>query len=128
MKFNDFVKDGKVTPQDEFIGLLMASQAYFHSAHFETKSYARHKAYNVYFDEIPELIDAFGEQWLGFSGRSYVPAIPSQKELPTDTIEMLDKILADAKEIYSSLPPAIQSTMDDITGLCYKTKYLLSLQ
>ncbi|QPB08928.1 hypothetical protein CPT_Metamorpho_191 [Klebsiella phage Metamorpho] len=128
MKFNDFVKDGKPTPQDEFIGLLMASQAYFHSAHFETKSYARHKAYNVFFDEIPDLIDAFGEQWLGFSGKSYTPALPSQSELPKDTIEMLDLIVAKADGIYKSLPAALQSTMDDITGLCFKTKYLLSLQ
>ena len=128
MKFNDFVKDGKLTPQDEFIGLLMVSQAYFHSAHFDTKSYARHKEYEVFFNEIPDLIDAFGEQWLGFSGKSYTPALPSQKELPKDTIEMLDFILAKADGIYKSVPAALQSVLDDITGLCYKTKYLLSLQ
>lgn len=128
MKFNDFVTNGKVTPQDAFIGILMASQAYFHSAHFETKSYARHKAYNVYFDEIPDLIDAFGEQWLGFSGKGYTPSLPSQNELPKDTIAMLDLILSKADGIYKSLPTALQSTLDDITGLCYKTKYLLSLQ
>ncbi len=128
MKFNDFVKDGKPTPQDEFIGLLMASQAYFHSAHFDTKSYARHKAYEVFFDEIPDLIDAFGEQWLGYSGAAYKPALPDQSKLPTDTIDMLDSIVAKANLIYKSLPPALQSTIDDITGLCFKTKYLLSLQ
>ncbi|MFP9071978.1 DUF5856 family protein, partial [Enterococcus faecalis] len=35
----------------------MAAQAYFHSAHFETKSYARHKAYDFIFSELPDLID-----------------------------------------------------------------------
>ncbi|QLF81824.1 hypothetical protein F1_0111 [Escherichia phage vB_EcoM_F1] len=41
MKFSDFSQSGKPSKADEYLGLLMAAQAYFHSAHFETKSYAR---------------------------------------------------------------------------------------
>ncbi|AKU43757.1 starvation-inducible transcriptional regulator [Salmonella phage KM16] len=127
MKFEDFAK-GKASEADAYLGLLMASRSYFHSAHFETESYARHKAYNFIFDELPDLIDKFGEQWLGFSGKKYAPQIPEQKSLPTDTIKMIDLILAESDKIYSKVPRAIQSTLDDIVGTFYQLKYLLSLK
>lgn len=127
-KFEDFITTGKKLPEDEFIGLLMASASYFHSAHFETKSYARHKAYNFFFDTIPELTDKFGEQWLGWSGKKYTPSIPSQQDLPTDTIEMLDSITAKAESIYDKMPGAIRNTIDEINGIVFQTKYLLSLE
>ncbi|AIX12083.1 starvation-inducible transcriptional regulator [Citrobacter phage Moon] len=127
MKFEDFAK-GKASEADAYLGLLMASRSYFHSAHFETESYSRHKAYNFIFDELPDLIDKFGEQWLGFSGKKYAPQIPEQKSLPTDTIKMIDLILAESDKIYSKVPRAIQSTLDDIVGTFYQLKYLLSLK
>lgn len=128
MKFEDFTKSGKVHKADEYLGLLMASQAYFHSAHFETKNYARHKAYDFIFSALPEMIDKFGEQWLGYSGKKYTPAIPDVKQFPTDTIKMIDYILKQSKDIYGEMPPAIQSTLDDITGMFYQSKYLLSFE
>lgn len=127
MKFEDFATEGKTNPGNEYLGLLMASQAYFHSAHFETKSYARHKAYDFIFSSLPDLIDQFGEQWLGYSGKRYVASVPDMKSLPTDTIQMIDHILGQSDKIYKSCPPALQSTLDDITGMFYKSKYLLSL-
>ncbi|WPK18078.1 hypothetical protein [Escherichia phage BYEP02] len=33
MKFSDFSQSGKPSKADEYLGLLMAAQAYFHSAH-----------------------------------------------------------------------------------------------
>lgn len=128
MKFSDFTPKDKSTEADEYLGLLMASQAYFHSAHFETKSYARHKAYDFIFSELPGLIDKFGEQYLGFSGKKYSPAIPDAKSLPSDTIKMIDYILVQSEGIYEKMPPAIRSTLDDIVGMFYQGKYLLSLE
>ncbi|BBC78163.1 starvation-inducible transcriptional regulator [Escherichia phage EcS1] len=126
MKFNEFIKDGKVEPADSYISLLLASASYFHSAHFETKNYSRHKAYDKFFSEIPELTDKFGEQWLGFSGKKFVPA--PQPAFPTDTIKMLDMIVNESNTIHKTLPSAIQNTVDEIVGVCYQTKYLLSLE
>ncbi|QQG32203.1 hypothetical protein CkP1_0112 [Citrobacter phage CkP1] len=128
MKFEDFAKGDKSNEADAYLGLLMASRSYFHSAHFETNSYARHKAYNFIFDVLPDLIDKFGEQWLGFSGKKYAPQIPEQKSLPSDTIKMIDHILAQSDKIYPKLPSAIKSTMDEIVGAFYQLKYLLSLE
>ncbi|EOC8912396.1 DUF5856 family protein [Shigella sonnei] len=72
--------------------------------------------------------DKFGEQYLGYSGRKYTPSIPDASKLPTDTIRMIDHILDQSNSIYKEMPPAIQSTIDDITGMFYQSKYLLSLE
>ena len=127
MKFNEFVTSGKPNEADNYLGLLMASASYFHSAHFETKSYSRHKAYDNFFSNIPALTDSFGETWLGFSGKKYSPAIPTQKDLPLDTIKMLDHIISESERIYETMPGAIKNIIDEINALCYQTKYLLSL-
>jgi hypothetical protein len=128
MTFEDFAKGGKASEADSYLGLLMAARSYFHSAHFETKSYARHKAYNFIFDVLPDMIDKFGEQWLGFSGRKYAPKIPEQSTLPSDTIKMIDHILTESDKIYTKMPPAIRSTIDDIVGAFYQLRYLLTLE
>lgn len=129
MKFNEFIvgSNGKISPEEKFIGTLMTSSAYFHSAHFETKNFSRHKAYNEYFDQITDLTDKFGEIYLGLSLRPYTPALLSQDQLPKNTVEMLDRIISEANAIYGKQIPALQSVLDDITGLCYQVKYLLSL-
>lgn len=128
MKFNEFVKDGKPNEGDKFIGLLMASSSYFHSAHFETKNYSRHKAYDNYFSNISDLIDSFGEVWLGYSGKGYTPAIPAQKDLPSDTIQMLDHLVSESERIYDKMPGALKNILDEFSALCFQTKYLLSLE
>lgn len=69
MKFDDFVT-GRGSEVDSYIGWLLVSLAYFKSAHLETKSYARHKAYDFYFTEIQGPLDQFSEQWLGYSGET----------------------------------------------------------
>lgn len=126
MKFDDFVT-GRGSEVDSYIGWLLVSLAYFKSAHLETKSYSRHKAYDNFFSKIPALTDSFGETWLGFSGKKYSPAIPSQKDLPLDTIKMLDHIISESERIYETMPGAIKNIIDEINALCYQTKYLLSL-
>ena len=129
MKFDEFIADsgGKITPEEKFIGTLMTSSAYFHSAHFETKNFSRHKAYNEYFDQITGLTDKFGEIYLGLTLKPYKPALLSQDKLPKNTVEMLDRIIGESNSIYGKQIPALQSVLDDITGLCYQIKYLLSL-
>lgn len=127
MKFNDFVK-GPGTKIDEYIGWLLASSAYFKSAHLETKSYARHKAYDFYYDGIRDLTDTFSEQWLGFSGLKYTASLPDMNKMPKDTIQFIDATIKMTEEIYGGLPKALQSVSDDIMGLLFQTKYLLSLE
>ena len=127
MGFNDFI-DGKGNQADEYIGWLLVSTAYIKSAHLETKSYARHKAYDFFYDGILDLTDSFSEQWLGYSGKKYVASLPETKSLPKDTVEFLDIIIKKTDGMYKIAPKAIASILDDIAGLAYQTKYLLTLE
>ena len=113
---------------DSYIGWLLVSLAYFKSAHLETKSYARHKAYDFYFTEIQGPLDQFSEQWLGYSGKQYKAALPSASDLPKDTILFLDEMIKSSERVYKVVPKAIQSTLDDIVGVFFQTKYLLTLE
>ncbi|ADO19448.1 starvation-inducible transcriptional regulator [Escherichia phage vB_EcoM_RZ] len=127
MKFDDFVT-GRGSEVDSYIGWLLVSLAYFKSAHLETKSYARHKAYDFYFTEIQGPLDQFSEQWLGYSGKQYKAALPSASDLPKDTILFLDEMIKSSERVYKVVPKAIQSTLDDIVGVFFQTKYLLTLE
>lgn len=127
MKFDDFVT-GRGSEVDSYIGWLLVSLAYFKSAHLETKSYARHKAYDFYFTEIQGPLDQFSEQWLGYSGKQYKAALPSASDLPKDTILFLDEMIKSSERVYKVVPKAIQSTLDDIVGVFFQTKYLLALE
>lgn len=127
MKFDDFVT-GRGSEVDSYIGWLLVSLAYFKSAHLETKSYARHKAYDFYFTEIQGPLDQFSEQWLGYSGKQYKAALPSASDLPKDTILFLDEMIKSSERVYKVVPKAIQSALDDIVGVFFQTKYLLTLE
>lgn len=127
MDFSDFVA-GKSSPQDSYIGWLLMSAVYMKSAHLETKSYARHKAYDFYYDGISSLTDTFSEQWLGFSGRGYVASLPAVKEFPNDTLKFLDLIIKKTEGMYTKCPRALHTVLDDVQGLALQTKYLLSLE
>lgn len=127
MTFNDFVK-GPGNKIDEYIGWLLASSAYFKSAHLETKSYARHKAYDFYYNGIRDLTDTFSEQWLGFSGLKYSASLPDMNKMPKDTIQFIDVTITMTESFYGQMPKALQSVLDEIMGLLFQTKYLLSLE
>ncbi|BAQ22761.1 starvation-inducible transcriptional regulator [Edwardsiella phage PEi20] len=127
MTFNDFVK-GPGNKIDEYIGWLLASSAYIKSAHLETKSYARHKAYDFYYNGIRDLTDTFSEQWLGYSGQPYIANLPDMGQMPKDTIVFLDTIIEKTDAAYSVCPRALQAVLDEIAGLAYQTKYLLTLE
>lgn len=127
MKFDDFVK-GKGSKNDEYIGWLLASSAYIKSAHLETKSRARHIAYDFFYERIGGFTDTFSEQWLGFSGKSYTATFPDMNKMPKDTIQFLDLVIEKTEATYDNVPRALHSVLDEISGLAYQTKYLLSLQ
>ena len=123
MNYGEFVKP-KGSKIDAYIGLCLLAPAYAHSAHFTTKSYAKHKTFDKFFSEMPELIDTFGEIYIG-SDNVYVHSFPSG--VPMDMKALLDLIISQSDEIYSGLCHAGQSAVDNITTLCKQTKYLMSL-
>lgn len=123
MQFNEFTK--KSTAADELIALCVASSGCFHGFHFITKSYSHHKAYDHFYEEMPEVIDTFAEMYLG-DDRIYTP--PKSIPVYTDPKALLTDIENLIAKVRSTASPAEQSCLDDITTLCRQTRYMLTLQ
>ena len=46
---------------DKFLGMLFLARDVAHSAHLNTRSYAKHQALGGFYDEIIDLADKFAE-------------------------------------------------------------------
>lgn len=108
---------------DTFIGVCLMSVTYMHSAHFATRSYAQHKAFEDFYTEMQDLVDTFTETHIGITG-SYKPVI--KVENVVDTVQYLRKIAAIGDEIYPSVDSALKNIIDEIKSLCYRTIYKLT--
>lgn len=123
IKFGDIVS-GKTSMFDEFIGACLMASTYAHSAHFMTKSYEKHIAYEYFYDNMPGLIDRFAESYMG-SGFIYRPKLSTYG----GTFEsFVSELAALAEKVSASAPNTVlKNTSDDIQELCRLTMYKLSL-
>lgn len=108
---------------DAFIGLCLMSVTYMHSAHFATRSYSQHKAFEDFYKEMPDLIDVFTETHIGITG-TYKPVLKTENNI--DTVEYLRKIAVTGDEIYQSVDTSLKSVIDQIKTLCYQTIYKIT--
>ena len=53
---------------DKFLGMLFLARDVAHSAHLNTRSYAKHQALGGFYDEIIDLADKFAEMYQGKYG------------------------------------------------------------
>lgn len=121
--FSQTVRDTGTTKTDEFIGMCLMSVTYMHSAHFVTRSYAQHKAYEEFYTDMQDLVDKFTETHIGITGR-YKPVLKTENNL--DSVEYLRRIAVVADEIYEISDTSLQSILDEIKTLCYQTVYKLT--
>lgn len=108
---------------DAFIGACLMSSTYIHSAHFATPSYSQHKAFEQFYEEMPDLIDKFVEVHYGITG-SYKPVLKTESNF--DAVAYIRSIAETGTEIYDSVDSCLQSIIDEIKVLCYQTIYRLT--
>lgn len=115
----------------DFIGLLFLGRDVAHSVHLNTRSYAKHKALNEFYDEVIGLADGFAEAYQGKYG--LVGQISLQPVKKTSNIveflqSQLDEIEKERYTVVKSSDTALQNIIDEIVGLylttLYKLKYL----
>jgi len=53
---------------NDFVGMLFLARDVAHSAHLNTRSYAKHVALNEFYDGIIDLADKFAEAYQGKYG------------------------------------------------------------
>ena len=111
----------------QFISTLMASRQQAHVFHWQTNSYAAHKALNEYYDEIVGLFDGLVESFQGRYGiaRGYTsPVSFKEDDQAVNYFEALSKYV---ETIRTKIPQDsyIQNQVDEVVDLIESTKYKL---
>lgn len=115
----------------DFVGTLFLARDVTHSVHLNTRSYAKHKALNEFYDEIVDLADDFAEAYQGRHGLIGPISLLSAKKTE-NVLGFLEDSLADVErmryEVCTKEETALQNIIDEIVGLylstIYKIKFL----
>lgn len=112
----------------DFVGMLFLARDVAHSAHLNTRSFAKHMALNDFYEAIPGLADKFAEAYQGKYGLIGPVSLMSAKK----TSSILEFLQDQADEIenvrYDVVDRActpLQNIIDEIMGQYYSTLYKL---
>ena len=102
--------------------------------HWQTDSYAAHKAFGEAYESLDELIDSFVEEYMGRFGRSK-PTTTFVFELkPLQNMELVDNMLFNFISYLVDMDKEIPSETnllnirDEMKGVIRKLQYLLTLK
>ena len=112
----------------EFVGMLFLARDVAHSVHLNTRSYSKHVALNVFYDEIIDHADAFAEAYQGRHGLIGPIALHSAKK--TNNIveflqDQLDEIEKGRYDVADKSDSSLQQLIDNIVELYLTTLYKL---
>lgn len=107
---------------------LLDSQRQTHIFHFQTKSFAEHKALQDYYDAIGDLVDAIVESAQGILG-----ILTGWKSFPTEDYQSSEQVITylkslsdDVNKLYPNIKYSyIQNQLDEVTTLINSTLYKL---
>ena len=113
---------------ETFTGHLFLARDVAHSAHLNTRSYAKHVALNEFYDGIIDLADKFAEAYQGRHG--LIGPIELQQATKTNSVlEFLQdslKSLEDMRyKVCDKSDTPLQNIIDEIVGLYLSTLYKL---
>lgn len=112
----------------DFIGLLFLARDVTHSAHFQTRSYSKHKALNAFYEDIIELADDFAETYQGRYGL-IGPINLAKPEKGMDALKFLEaqlKIIESNRyQLCDKDDSPLQNLIDGICELYLRTIYKL---
>ena len=111
----------------EFVGKMFLDRDIAHRVYLSTKSYAKHKALNEFYDEIVDLADTFAETYQGRHGLLNIP-LQSSKKIGSiiDFLQSeLDEIEKERYAIVSKSDTPLHNIIDEICGLYLRTLYKL---
>ena len=112
----------------DFVGMLFLARDVAHSVHLNTRSYAKHKALQKFYEKIVGLTDDFAEAYQGRNG--LIGPIPLMSAKKTANItefltDQLAEIEAGRYEVAPKTDAPIQNLIDGIVELYLTTLYKL---
>lgn len=112
----------------DFIGLMFLARDVTHSVHLNTRSYAKHKALNEFYEGIIDLADGFAEAYQGRHGLIGPITLHSAKKT-ANVVEFLTDQLAEIEkcryEVCDKSDTPLQNLIDGIVELYLTTLYKL---
>ena len=112
----------------DFVGMMFLARDVAHSAHLNTRSYAKHVALNEFYDGIIDLADKFAEAYQGKYGLIGPISLMSAKKT-NNVVEFLESQVDDLMEMRYKVVDKectpLQNIIDEIFGLYYTTLYKL---
>ena len=132
--FPDSMKPSKVSTEGLTLEVIASKLTYFqeqvHLLHWQTNSYAEHKALGSLYEYIQEFKDDLIEKLMGYIGKK--PAVYKLEPLSTSTSNVVvDELLSFAKSLkeYGEMNcyQDVCNLSDSLSGEAAKSKYLLTL-
>lgn len=112
----------------EFVGLFFLARDVAHSVHLNTRSYAKHKALQEFYEGIVDLADGFAEAYQGRHGLMGPISLQGAKKT-SNVIEFLQDQLEEIESarytVCSKTDTALQNLIDGIVELYLSTLYKL---
>jgi len=112
----------------DFVGYLFLARDVTHSVHLNTRSYAKHKALNKFYDGIVTLADDLAEAYQGRHGLIGPITLQSAKRTGM-VVEFLEDQMAELEkcryEVCEKTDTPLQNIIDEIIGLYLSTIYKL---
>ena len=112
----------------EFVGLFFLARDVTHSVHLNTRSYAKHKALQEFYEGIVGLADGFAEAYQGRHGLIGPISLQGAKKT-SNVIEFLQNQLEEIEgaryTVCSKTDTALQNLIDGIVELYLSTLYKL---
>ena len=112
----------------DFVGILFLARDVTHSVHLNTRSYAKHKALQKFYENIIDLADSFAEAYQGRHGLIGPISLMSAKKT-SNVIEFLESQLAEIEsvryDVCEKTDTSLQQLIDNIIELYLSTLYKL---
>lgn len=113
---------------EELIQKVFCTRNCAHVAHWQTKSYAQHKALGNFYEEVIDALDKLVEAHMGAAGAVVssfeIPATKPVKNILTHLSDEANWINEHREHIASEIP-ALENIVDEITAVYLKTIYKL---
>lgn len=113
---------------EEFVGMFFLARDVTHSVHLNTRSYAKHKALQKFYENIIDLADSFAEAYQGRHGLIGAIGLQSAKKT-TNVTEFLESQLEEIEkcryEVCEKDDTPLQNLIDGIIELYLTTLYKL---
>jgi DNA-binding ferritin-like protein len=120
---------------DSNVNLFLGLLAQLKVVHWQTKGFARHKAFNKTYGELNDLVDEFMEQAMGKYGRFKLTdetntiTLANLSDLkPEQMVSTVVEALIQYSSQFEEVDTNLFNIRDEMLGLLYKLNYLLTLE